>query len=502
LQFAKLFIDYLNKPLEGKLKNLCPLSFILMTVLSISVKAQEDFTLILLPDTQYESRWYSVAFNSQTQWIVDNKSTQNIVFVTHVGDIVDRANNNSEYTNADAAMDKLDAGNVDYSVGPGNHDMGDGSLYETYFGVARFAGKSLYAGNYGGNNYNNYSLFSASGMDFILINLQYHPTEEMLDWADGLLKANLNRRGIVESHEILKIDDTWFSEYIYLALRDNPNLFLMVCGHDWTLDDGAAYLAELGDDGHTIHIMLADYQGFDLLGNGGYLRILRFSPANDKIYATTYSPYIDKYITSYPDHMEMTYDMTFPFPVELTSFNAKAEGQNVILIWQTVTEVKNYGFEVERASSMTSPSQVWEKIGFVSGNGNSNSPKDYSFTDKNPSGGSKFIYRLKQIDNNGKFEYSNEVEIELVPNEFNLFQNYPNPFNPATNIKFALPKAAKVTLLVYNLLGEKVAALLNEDKEAGFYDVQFNASNFSTGVYIFRLTAGDFVQTKKMTLMK
>ena len=191
-----------------------------------------------------------------------------------------------------------------------------------------------------------------------------------------------------------------------------------------------------------------------------------------------------------------------PLPVELSSFTATFNQNAVNLKWQTKTEVDNYGFEVERTSSMTSPSQVWEKIGFIPGNGNSNSPKDYSLTDKNPSGGSKFIYRLKQIDNDGKFEYSKEVEIELVPNEFALYQNYPNPFNPATNIKFALPKAAKVTLLVYNLLGEKVATLLNEDKEAGFYDVQFNASNFSSGVYIFRLTAGDFVQTKKMTLMK
>ena len=191
-----------------------------------------------------------------------------------------------------------------------------------------------------------------------------------------------------------------------------------------------------------------------------------------------------------------------PLPIELTKFTGKILGDKVELIWVTKTEVDNYGFEVERASSMTSPIQGWAKIGFVPGHGNSNSPKDYSFTDKNPSGGSKFIYRLKQIDNAGKLEYSKEVEIEMIPDQFELFQNYPNPFNPVTNIKFALPKVAKVTLLVYNLLGEKVATLLNEDKEAGFFDVQFDARNFSSGVYIFRLTTDDFVQTKKMTLMK
>ena len=192
-----------------------------------------------------------------------------------------------------------------------------------------------------------------------------------------------------------------------------------------------------------------------------------------------------------------------PLPVELSSFTASVIKSNINLKWQTKTEVNNYGFEVERKLSIKDlEAGSWKKMGFVPGQGNSNSPKDYTFADKNPAGGSKFLYRLKQIDNDGKFEYSKEVEVELIPNEFSLFQNYPNPFNPVTNIEFALPKSAKVSLLVYNLLGENIATLLNEDKEAGFYDVQFDASNFSSGIYIFRLAAGDFIQTKKMTLLK
>ena len=190
-------------------------------------------------------------------------------------------------------------------------------------------------------------------------------------------------------------------------------------------------------------------------------------------------------------------------PVELSSFTASIIKSNINLKWQTKTEVDNYGFEVERkVSKKDLESGSWVKMGFVPGHGNSNSPKNYTFIDKNPSGGSKFVYRLKQIDSDGKFEYSDEVEIEMVPDKFELFQNYPNPFNPVTNIKFALPKTTKVAINVYNLLGEKVATLLNEDKEAGYYEVKFDGSNFSSGIYIFRLTAGDFVQTKKMTLIK
>ena len=124
--------------------------------------------------------------------------------------------------------------------------------------------------------------------------------------------------GLSSSHNILNTDNTWQirRNSIYTALKDNPNLFLMLCGHMHSSGDGAAYRAELGDDGHTIHIMLADYQDFTNGGNG-YLRILRFSPADNKIYATTYSPYIDAYINTYPDKMEMEYEMTESAPFEL-----------------------------------------------------------------------------------------------------------------------------------------------------------------------------------------
>ena len=191
-----------------------------------------------------------------------------------------------------------------------------------------------------------------------------------------------------------------------------------------------------------------------------------------------------------------------PLPVELTSFTGNVLGSYVELNWHTATEVDNYGFEVERSQMSNIKSESWEKIGFVHGNGNSNSPKEYSLTDKNPNGGSKFIYRLKQIDNSGQFKYSKKIEVELVPNEFILYQNYPNPFNPVTNIKFALPKVTKVILSVYNSLGEKVASLFNEDKEAGYYEVKFDALQLSSGIYFYKLQAGSFAETKKMILLK
>jgi hypothetical protein len=186
-------------------------------------------------------------------------------------------------------------------------------------------------------------------------------------------------------------------------------------------------------------------------------------------------------------------------PVELVSFTGKSvEDYKVELNWRTATEVNNYGFNVERKTA----DGQWENVGFVSGNGNSNSDKNYSFKDNSPSGGSKFLYRLKQIDNDGQFEYSDAVEVMLIPIEYKLYQNYPNPFNPMTKIKFAIPEAGKVNLKIFDIKGEEVADLVNQDYEAGYYDVELNLANLASGVYIYRLQSKGFSDVKKMMLIK
>ena len=193
-----------------------------------------------------------------------------------------------------------------------------------------------------------------------------------------------------------------------------------------------------------------------------------------------------------------------PLPVELSSFTALVNINNVSLNWKTATEVNNNGFEVQRKvrEQKSEAGGQWEKIGFKEGHGNSNSPKEYSYTDRNLTGGTNFVYRLKQIDNDGKYEYSKEIEVKVVPIEIRLLQNYPNPFNPETEIKFTLPEAAKVTLNVYNIIGQQVAGLVNGIEEAGFHSVKFGGSNLPSGTYIYRLQTGNVVQIKKMILLK
>lgn len=185
-------------------------------------------------------------------------------------------------------------------------------------------------------------------------------------------------------------------------------------------------------------------------------------------------------------------------PVELTSFNASVKSNNVILKWTTATESNNSGFEIERRSSNTN----WSKIAFVQGFGTSTEKQSYSFTDKNLSRG-KYQYRLKQIDFDGTFEYSKSIEVDVtLPAKFELAQNYPNPFNPTTSISFTIPQSGNVKLAVYNLLGQEVAVILNEYKEAGSYNIEFDAQNMNSGVYLYKLESNGLTLTKKMTLLK
>ncbi|MFA6597443.1 MAG: T9SS type A sorting domain-containing protein [Ignavibacteriaceae bacterium] len=193
-----------------------------------------------------------------------------------------------------------------------------------------------------------------------------------------------------------------------------------------------------------------------------------------------------------------------PLPVELTSFTATTSISNVALKWTTATEINNYGFEVEKSIRNGELGiRNWEKVGFIQGSGNSNSAKEYSYVDKTVTSGN-FLYRLKQIDNDGNFEYSKEIEVEVhqLPTEFSLDQNYPNPFNPSTSIQYSIVSSQNVSLKVFNVLGKEVAVLVNEKKEPGTYTVTFSGAYLASGTYFYRLQAGEFVQTKKFILMK
>jgi len=199
-------------------------------------------------------------------------------------------------------------------------------------------------------------------------------------------------------------------------------------------------------------------------------------------------------------------------PVELISFTALQSGNKILVEWQTATETNNSGFEIQR---MKGPD--WDLIGFVPGYGFTVEQHSYSFTDENVQPG-VYQYRLKQIDFDGTFIYSNIVAIEIIsPSEYQLYQNYPNPFNPSTVIGYQLPVSSFVTMKVYDALGNEVATLVSEYKIAGKYEVEFFALNGqessirypASGIYFYQIKAtpksgqaGGFIQTRKMILIK
>jgi|GEM_PF-149723 len=183
-------------------------------------------------------------------------------------------------------------------------------------------------------------------------------------------------------------------------------------------------------------------------------------------------------------------------PVELISFSANNVGDKIELSWTTATETNNAGFEIQRSID----NKEFVTVGYVEGKGTSTERQSYTYIDN--ISGSKFYYRLKQVDFNGSYKYSNIVEVVTVPQKFNLFQNYPNPFNPSTKISYSLPKESFVTLKVYDVLGNEIAILVNEKKSVGNYEVNFDATKLSSGIYYYKLTAGNFSQVKKMILIK
>ena len=169
------------------------------------------------------------------------------------------------------------------------------------------------------------------------------------------------------------------------------------------------------------------------------------------------------------------------------------------MLWSTLSELNNAGFEVQRKSTKSS----WTRIGFVNGAGSSQTHTDYEFTDRNLSS-STYSYRLKQIDFNGNFEYFELPDAVTIgiPDKFSLAQNYPNPFNPVTTIAYGIPVFGNVKLKVFDMSGREIISIVSDFKDAGYYVAKFDASSLASGTYIYRIECGNFVSAMKMLLLK
>jgi hypothetical protein len=281
-----------------------------------------DFTLVMLPDTQKytASASYAPILTEQTQWIVNNRASRNIVFVTQTGDLVDTYNNTTMWNYANTSFSVLDA-QVPYGVLPGNHDLPTTS-FNLYFPYTRYAAQPWYGGHYGANNDNSFQRFSAAGIDFVILHLQFNPPTAVIAWADAVLKANASCRAIVTTHGYLNVsgartvDVMGSTEHLWTQLvQPNPNVHFFLCGHE------AGEFARTDTvDGREVHQLLADYQA-RANGGDGWLRLLRFTPAEDKVYVETYSPHLGQFETD----ADSQFSLNFP----MKGFRLLAQSENV-----------------------------------------------------------------------------------------------------------------------------------------------------------------------------
>jgi hypothetical protein len=325
---------------------------------TLDTSSEENFTLVVLPDTQYYSESYPTIFDNQTQWIVNEAENLNVVFVTHEGDVINQ-NLASQWQNANRSMSKLD-GQVAWGLLPGNHDgaASGGSLtnFNTFFGYNRFANKIYYGGHYSSSNANNYQLFSGGNDDYLIFHFQYRPSDAVLAWANNTLTSFPDRRVIVVTHDYLNADGSRTTEgnhiwNSFVAPHANQ-VFLVLCGHN----HGEAKRVDTVN-GYAIPQLLADYQSRTNGGNG-FLRILKFSPSQDKIFVSTFSPYLNSYESDTDSQFELNYDMTNTLTPS-TTITSNPQGSGFVKVdGVTITTPQSFNWEAGQTHTIEATTLV------------------------------------------------------------------------------------------------------------------------------------------------
>jgi hypothetical protein len=447
-----------------------------------------DFTLIGMPDTQYYTGQLNGGTNAMlktiTNWIVANRASRNIQYVATLGDCVehgdvgDGVTANIEWMRADTSYSFIEnplttglPNGIPYGITVGNHDQspngdatGTTTFYNQYFGEARFNGRAYYRGHYGANNDNWYNFFSASGMDFIVISMEYDtaPDQAVLDWADGLLTTYSSRRAIILAHYITGTGNpSTFSsqgQAIYDALSDHPNLFLMLSGHV----TGEGRRSDTFN-GNTVHSVESDYQGRTNGGNG-WTRIMEFSPANNVIRVRTYSPTLDQFEADADSSSQFTlpYNMSSSAPFTLIGTSVVSSGSSVAKVWPSL-----------------SPNAGYEWYATVN---------DGAITTQGPS---------------WRFTTSATVGVgSEMTSGIALAPIVPNPTHGRAHMSFALPHATQVRLSVLDIQGREVAVLAQGTYEAGRHSLQWDghgaAGAVHAGLYLVRLQTPGRVDVQKM----
>lgn len=342
---------------------------------------------------------------------------------------------------------------------------------------------SFYSG-INGAHFDNHTIFSNGGADAFLAKLNSNSSDVVWVRNIGGLSGEVGKGVVFDSNlDICFIENFWSSiTFPDTIINSYGTADFLVCKYD----------------------KYGNYNWAKSYGTTGYDRVRNISidKFNNLYISGAINGYYSPVVSTVKDGFlgKMINQIV---PVELTSFTATISLSKVQLSWFTASELNNHGFEIERSLNKTN----WVTIGFTEGKGTTSEPQSYTFSDDiSEISAQKLFYRLKQIDFNGSFEYSNIVEVEIVPTEFSLSQNYPNPFNPSTTIQYAISSRQFVTLKVFDIIGNEIVTLVNEEKPAGDYKVEFQSSvgnlQLASGIYYYQLRAGNYLETKKMILIK
>ncbi|MBP2681620.1 MAG: phosphohydrolase, partial [Candidatus Krumholzibacteriota bacterium] len=555
----------------------------------VNTTAHPPFSLVDIPDTQhYTAGMFGgspAIFRAQTRWIVDNTDSLNLAFVNHTGDCVNDGDEvPAEWDSAWTAMSLLEDTSatglphgLPYSVSVGNHDQspngdpgGTTAGYNRVFGADHFAGRPYYGGHFGSNNDNSFSLFSASGFDFIVVSLEYDmwPDTCGLEWADSLLGAYSTRWAIVSAHCLITLGDpgtfTPQGQATYDALKDNPNLFLMLCGHYH--EDARRYDTF---EGRTVHTVLADYQ-MDPNGGDGWLRVMKVYPDENVIRVKTYSPWLDEFEAD----ADSTSQFTLPIDIHplggwefIGSLDDVPVGSNAEVVWperSPFTEYEWYATVCDGISTTTSP--VWRfttgseppvvtvlrpnggdrlSVGqtsvlewtavddvevtsvdlLLSRNG-AGGPYETLATGIANSGCHDWVIQgpgtqaafLKVIAYDGDghaTEDSSDAAFMLFDptgigadrvTEFGFEMISRNPLRGSGEFSIALPRRASVRVAIYDVAGRQVAVLGDRPYEPGRHRLTWDGSTrhgmASSGVYFVRMEAEDRRFIRKIVLVR
>jgi hypothetical protein len=448
-----------------------------------------DFTIVGMPDTQYYTGELNGGTNaillSQTNWITANRAARNIAYVATLGDCVehgDNGGNDIEWQHANAGYSLIEnpgttglPEGLPYGITVGNHDQSpngnpDGAttvFYNQYFGESRFLGRTYYGGHYGTNNDNWYNLFSASGMNFIVISMEYDtsPDAAILSWADGLLTTYSDRRAIVLSHYLIGTGNPGAfgtqGQGIYDALKGHPNLFLMLCGH--VPGEGRRSDAF---NGNTIYTALSDYQSRTNGGNG-WLRIMEFSPSNNVIHVKTYSPWLDQFETDGDSQFDIPYTMSSAQAfTNIGTVPAVTSGGTASIVWPGLaggTPYEWYASITDGVSTVTGPT--------------------WSFTTQ----------VITAVD-------------DQPVTSFSMRMTSGNPASDGASLAFDLPRAAPVQIRLFDVSGRLVSTLANGVFPTGRHwarwDGRTTQGQAPSGVYFLRFESPGHAITRRFVLAR